>query len=305
MRLPFHTADVFTDRPFGGNPLAVLPDARGLSGEQMQTIAREFNLSETTFVLPPDDPAHTCKVRIFTPAAELPFAGHPTVGTALVLAWTGAVALTGAETDIVLEEGVGPVPVRLFAEDGRAVRAELTAARLPVLGADAPPLPDLAASLSLPEAAVETGGGGPAIADAGIPFLLVPLAGPDALAEARIDHGVWSRTLSGGPAENPFLFCRTGEREVRARMFAPALNIAEDPATGSAVTALAAHLARLSETRDGTEAWTIHQGVEMGRPSRLALSMDFDGGALSAVRVAGGAVPVMSGEIAVPEASTR
>ena len=135
MRRRYLTADVFTDRPFGGNPLAVFPDARGISPERMQQVARELNLSETVFVLPPEDPGHTRRLRIFTPGVELPFAGHPTVGTALILAWLGEIPFTGEETRIVFEEGVGPVPVTIRAAEGKAVFAQLSAAQLPEFGA--------------------------------------------------------------------------------------------------------------------------------------------------------------------------
>jgi trans-2,3-dihydro-3-hydroxyanthranilate isomerase len=149
MNAHYLTADVFTDRKFGGNQLAVFPDARQINSDLMPRIAQEFNYSETTFVLPPDDPSHTARVRIFTPGGELQFAGHPTVGTAHVLASVGAIRLTGDETRIVLEEGVGPVAVTIRAKNGRPEFAQLTAAKLPETGPPPPDADTLAAMLSL------------------------------------------------------------------------------------------------------------------------------------------------------------
>src|SRR5688572_29883601 len=157
MRVPFITVDVFTDRPFGGNQLAVFPDARAIDPAQMQAITREFNFSETTFVLPPNNPAHTARVRIFTPRRELPFAGHPTIGTAHVLAGTGAIALAGDLTPIVFEELAGPVPVTIRRKNGRAEFCQLTAAKLPVTGPQPPGRERLAAALSLPVDTLSSG----------------------------------------------------------------------------------------------------------------------------------------------------
>ncbi|MDQ2695825.1 MAG: PhzF family phenazine biosynthesis protein, partial [Pseudomonadota bacterium] len=186
MAYRFYTADVFTDRPFGGNPLAVFPDGRGLADAAMQQIAREFNLSETVFVFPPLDPAHTRRLRIFTPAAELPFAGHPTLGTAFVLAAIGELPLAGDATRIVFEEGVGPVPVLIRAENGRPAFMQLAAARLPEFGPPPPPEAVLAEVLSL-NAADLAGADDPAQAvSCGVPFLFVAVRHRDAVRRARV-----------------------------------------------------------------------------------------------------------------------
>lgn len=303
MELRYHTLDVFTDRVFGGNPLAVFPDGRGVSAERMQRIAREFNLSETVFVLPPDDPAHTRRVRIFNPSAELPFAGHPTVGTAFLLAALGEVPLAGSGTRIVFEEGVGPVPVRVEARDGRPVYAELTAARLPEHGPPPPPRAEVAAVLGLAERDVLDGEWAPAGVSCGVPFLFVAVRG-EALARARVDPARWEARLAGWWAPHLYVISYDPELsgpEVRARMFAPAMGIPEDPATGAAASALAGYLAERTGAAEGTVRWTVRQGVEMGRPSLLRVEADVRGGAVEAVRVGGAAVRVSEGVMRLPD----
>ena len=303
MRRRFHTVDVFTDRAFGGNPLAVFPDGRGLAADTMQAIARELNLSETTFVLPPETPEGTRRVRIFTPTAELPFAGHPILGTAFVLAAVGEVPLQGPATKIVFEVGVGPVPVVIEAEDGAPVRTELSTAAPPERGPAPPPAAVLADCLRI---APEDIAGEATNASCGVPFLFVPLRSRDALARARIDLSEWESHLAGSWAPSPFVFTRdTGDTEVdvRARMFAPGLGVAEDPATGSAVAALAAVLAETTCDTPSCQRWTVVQGVEMGRPSRLLLAADVAHGGIAAVRVSGSSVRMIDGELAIPERS--
>jgi trans-2,3-dihydro-3-hydroxyanthranilate isomerase len=299
----FHTLDVFTDTIFGGNPLAVLTDARGLSTDQMQQITREFNLSETVFVLPPEDASHTRRVRIFTPGRELPFAGHPTVGTAFLLATTGMIPLTEGETRIVLEEGVGPVPVNIRVENGVPVSAQLTAAQAPEFRDDAPSNGDLAALLSLSESDVMSDQFKAQSVSCGVPFLLVPLASRDAVSRAKLDRAVWERVLARAWASEVFLFdasAASSAGNIRARMFAPALGIGEDPATGSAGASLAAYLARYLPHGSALE-WTVEQGFEMGRPSILSLSASVEHayGRIDAVRVAGKSVLVSEGTLRV------
>src|SRR5690348_3781640 len=172
MKAHYLTADVFTDQRFGGNQLAVFPDAREIAADLMPRIAKEFNYSETTFVFPPDDPSHTAKVRIFTPGGELQFAGHPTVGTAHVLATIGAIPLTGDETRIVFEEGVGPVPVTIRSKDGKPEFAQLSVAQLPEVLAPPPSAKTLAAALSLPVDDLLQGDLSPQTVSCGVPFLL-------------------------------------------------------------------------------------------------------------------------------------
>jgi trans-2,3-dihydro-3-hydroxyanthranilate isomerase len=292
-RYRYLTCDVFTDRAFCGNPLAVLPEAQGLTDAQMQAIAREFNYSETTFVLPPDDPRHAARVRIFTPGGELPFAGHPTIGTAFVLAEIGAIGADASE--IVLEEGIGPVPVAIFRDRGRVAHCRLTAARLPQQGPPPPPAAALAGTLSLAEADVLDGAG---CWSCGVPFLVVPVASVAALGRCALDLAAWRQVLSAYAAQMVYPVASIGPLHWRARMFAPGLGVAEDPATGSAAAAFAGWIAaRVAEPRNGTLAVRLEQGVEMGRPSELHLEFDRREGAITAVRVGGAAVRVAEGTL--------
>jgi trans-2,3-dihydro-3-hydroxyanthranilate isomerase len=303
MRYRFYTCDVFTDQPFAGNPLAVFPDARGLSAQQMQLITREFNLSETTFVFPPQKGAHTRHVRIFTPGAEMPFAGHPTVGTAYVLATIGEIPLDGEVTHIMFEEGVGPVPVSIRARDGQPVFTQLSAARMPEFGPP-PPAPGVIAQLlSLDEADILTGADAPQAVSCGVPFLFVPLRSRDAVRRARLNRTVWEEVLADYWAREVFLFSYEAERpgsDLHARMFAPALGIAEDPATGAAATALAGYLSVRDERYACTLRWRVEQGIEMGRPSILEVEADKGGNRVTAIRVGGAAVMMSEGTIDVP-----
>jgi len=305
MRYRFVTADVFTDQPFGGNPLAVLPDARGLDDALMQKIAREFNLSETVFVLPPDAPGHTRRLRIFTPASEVPFAGHPTVGTALVLAQLGELSLQVPTTRIVFEEGAGPVPVTIVADQGRPTFARLTAPQAPAIGASLAPAV-IASAVSLAPGDLATNHGLPRVASCGLPFLLVRLRSRDALARARLNRSVWARQLAGSPAEHVFLFTDGADgHDFQARMFAPGSGVDEDPATGSAAAALGGWLGHTASLDDGTLRCVIAQGLEIGRPSRLEVEVDKRAGEVVAVRVGGSAVLVSEGTIAVAMAGDK
>lgn len=297
MRVKFHTLDVFTDQVFGGNPLAVFPDADGIPPALMQRIARELNLSETVFVRWEAPPEGTdCGVRIFTPGTELPFAGHPTIGTAYLLSALGRV---GAR--VVLGETVGPVPVEVGMEGGRPSFAMLTAARVPEMG-PAPPPPDVVARvLSIGEG--DLGGSlGTAFVSAGVPFLVVSVRDRAVLGRVHLDALAWQRHVRD--AWGPHVYVVTddaaGDAHVRARMFAPAMGIPEDPATGGAATALAGLLAARDADGDGTLRWIVEQGVEMGRPSRLQVEADVRGGSVAAVRVGGRAVLVSEGEMVLP-----
>jgi len=298
MNARYLTADVFTDRKFGGNQLAVFPDARQIKPDLMPRIAQEFNYSETTFVLPPDDPSHTAKVRIFTPGGELQFAGHPTVGTAHVLASIGVIKLTGDETRIVLEEGVGPVPVTIRAKGGRPDFAQLTAAKLPETGPPPPSRETLAAMLSLEPTDVLDGDMKPEALSCGTPFLFVPVRDRGAVGRARVKIDLWASALGGYITKDVFVFAMDAEQpdnDVRARMFAPAIGVAEDPATGSACVALAGYLATRDARTQGTLRWIVEQGFEMGRPSILEIEADKKAGAVAAVRVGGRTVMVCDG----------
>jgi trans-2,3-dihydro-3-hydroxyanthranilate isomerase len=299
VRYRYVTADVFTDRRFGGNQLAVLPDARGLSTEQMLAVTREFNYSESTFVLPPEREGETCRVRIFTPGGEVPFAGHPTVGTAHVLTAIGQVPLTGPETRLVLGEGVGPVPVLVRAADGVPTYAQLTVAQLPTGEAPAADLAAIADVLSLSPADLLGGDYAPRVSSCGLPFLLVPVRDRDAVRRARIRLDAWEGTLRGSTGSEIMVFAMDAAgpgADVHARVFVPGLNVPEDPATGSACAALGGYLAARTP-RDGTVRWVVEQGVEMGRPSRLEVEADKAGGAITAVRVGGQSVLVCEGTI--------
>lgn len=301
MRAKFHTLDVFTDHVFGGNPLAVFPDAEGIAPETMQRIAREMNLSETVFVTGAEGASFA--VRIFTPLAELPFAGHPTVGTAMLLTMLGRVPAGERVARLVLREAVGPVPVEVRMEDGRPTFAMFAAPRVPELGPPHPAPAAVAEVLSISEA--DLGGSLPtANYTAGVPFLFVSVRSRDALARARVDVGAWERHVRDAWA--PHLYVSTddtGEEGValRARMFAPAMGIPEDPATGGAATALAGLLAGRDAGGSGTWSWNVLQGVEMGRPSRIIIEADVLDGRVAQVRVGGSAVLVSEGEMMIPD----
>lgn len=292
MKLHYYTADVFTESAFGGNQLAVFPQAADLSARLMQTIAREFNLSETVFVLPPADPAHTFRLRIFTPMVEMPFAGHPTVGAAYVLARIGAIDITGEATHILFEEGVGSVPVTIFAQDGVVTSTQLTAALAPT--STPSPVDDatLAAILGIEVSDLLRGDWHPEVASCGVPFLFVPVRDRSVLARARVNSALFAQHLAGTLGEQLFVLCLDPERtdsHVRARMFAPEIGIIEDPATGSAASALGGYLGtRTHET--GTLHWVVEQGFEMGRPSILVVEAEKEGDTVTRVRVGGKSV---------------
>ena len=299
MPYTFYTADVFTDTLFGGNQLGIIPDARGLTTEQMLAIAREFNYSESTFVFPPENPAHTRRVRIFTPGGEVPFAGHPTVGTAHVLAAIGEVPLTGAETRIVLEENVGPVPVVIRARDGKPDFAQLSVAMLPQVSEPTVSRERLASILSLDVDDMLDGAYEPQTVSCGLPFLLVPLKDRKAVGRSRLRLDQWEESLQGTPSEMVMVFAADPERpgsDMRARMYGPAVSVVEDPATGSACACLAGYLAARTP-RDGTLRWVVEQGFELGRPSIIEIEADKQDGAITAVRVGGRTVLVSKGEL--------
>ncbi len=296
-RYRFHTLDVFTDTRFGGNPLAVVLDADDLSGERMQTIAAEFNISETVFVLKPATPgANRKKLRIFTPAVELPFAGHPTVGASYLLAKLGLVEIDPANPLMVLEEGVGDVPVRILM-DANGIRAtRMSVPRMPERGPQPPATAELAAMLSLTEADLLAGSAG---YSCGVPFLFVPVRDREVLARVKLRLDLWEKLLSKWWAKSVFLFTTdtvSKDAQLHARMFAPAMGVAEDPATGGAAAAIAGWLQQ-SDPRDGARRWLIEQGFEMGRPSHIELEADISQGQVVAIRVGGGSVLVTEGWI--------
>jgi trans-2,3-dihydro-3-hydroxyanthranilate isomerase len=284
--------DVFTDRLFGGNQLAVFPDAGDLGAETMQAIARELNLSETVFVLPPAAGGDH-RLRIFTPGMELPFAGHPTIGAAIAL----AERIDGS--DIVFEETAGRVPVRLTREDGR-VFASLTSPRSSERLVSDVAADGIAATLGLPVEALARIA--PAAYSAGVPFLFAPVATADALETVTLDLQAWRQHVAGSAAPHVVALWMedwvTGE-DVHMRMFAPMMGIPEDPATGAAAAALAGLLVDQRRPESGTHRWTVHQGHAMGRPSTIFLEADVEDGRPGAIRVGGTAVTVGRGSLRV------
>ncbi|MGQ0618868.1 MAG: PhzF family phenazine biosynthesis protein [Panacagrimonas sp.] len=296
MKLRFHTLDVFTDIAFGGNPLAVVLDADDLNTAQMQRIAREFNLSETVFVQRPTLPQALVRLRIFTPTTELPFAGHPTVGAASLLAELG-LAPEGADVRFVLEEAIGPVPVRVRRVAEQSIHAELTAAVAPSRRPALTSIDVIAQMLGLAPGDIGSAGEEPRTGDCGLPFLLIPLRVPELLAALDPDFSVWKSHGNPGDPDKFYVYARGYEGEIRARMFAPGVGVAEDPATGSAAAALAGVLAIEHSAPDAQLDWTLHQGAEMGRPSLIRMSADKREGVVTAVRVGGHAVQITRGEI--------
>ena len=295
MRRRFTTLDVFTERPFAGNPLAVLPDARGLADAQMLEIAREFGFSETTFVLPPTTPEAVRRVRIFTPGGEIPFAGHPTIGTAIALVADGYVAMADSRLDLVFELGAGATPVTVTAAGGRYA-ATFTAPRRPVRGPTTPP-ERVAAALGLAVDAIDTAAHAPVDVGCGLDVVAARLRDGDALTACGPRFDAWAELESPAAGHGVVAYVVEGAGRLRGRMFAPGVGVVEDPATGSAAAALGGLLAGLEPAADGRFAWTLTQGVEMGRPSRLEVAADKAGGEVTAVRVAGAAVVVADGTI--------
>ncbi|MCW3474991.1 PhzF family phenazine biosynthesis protein [Limobrevibacterium gyesilva] len=297
MKRRYVTADVFTESLFGGNPLAVVLDAEGLDGARMQAIAREFNYSETTFLLPPADPAHTAHVRIFTPGIEVPFAGHPNVGTAFALARIGMAFGRPVGEAVVFEEAAGLVPVRILRRDDTPAGAQLTAPQRLYRGATMPP-ERLAACLSLSPDDIVMRAHPPQVASVGLPFVIAELRDRAALARARPDAAAWAACLPVDDAHAIHIYTRAEPAagcDIHARMFSVLDGTGEDPATGSANAALAALLAALSPATDTTLHLRIAQGEDMGRPSLLMTEVDKIAGVPAHVRVGGYCVAVMEG----------
>lgn len=292
MDYQFFTLDVFTDTRFGGNPLAVVLDADGLDGKTMQTVAREFNLSETIFVQMPKEVGNTARVRIFTPARELPFAGHPTIGCAILLAQLGK----GGD-EIILEEGVGPVTVSVSNVNHAAPFAELSGAVMPKVVDGLPDHEVIAAAIGLTSADLGFDSHAPARVDAGNTFIFAPVRSREILARTKPSVSAWPN-LQGADGVGIYVYCKgEGEADFHSRLFAPEHGILEDPATGSAAATLpgAFHAAGICE--EGTNKWVVEQGEDMGRPSRLEITADVTGGKISAVKVGGQAVRVSKGTI--------
>ena len=294
MRRRYHILDVFTGVPLAGNPLAVVLDSAGLDAGAMQAIAREFNLSETVFVSEPRDPVNAARLRIFTPARELPFAGHPTVGTAILLAKLQAPDLLAAQdVGLVLEQPIGLVSCSVRHRRGEAAHASFDVPRLPERSGPDPSAVALAALFGLEPAAIGFGRHGPTQFSAGVPFTFVPLASLDALGRAALRP----------PDETPgayYLYTPEGDRRphaYRARMLATGLGVSEDPATGSAAAAFAGVLAANEALADGDYDCTLQQGVEMGRPSFIGIALSVETRALCRVAIGGSAVMIAQGTL--------
>ncbi|CAO4154912.1 PhzF family phenazine biosynthesis protein [Methylorubrum aminovorans] len=303
----FATLDVFTDTPLAGNPLAVVLDSEGLSGEAMQGIAREFNLSETVFILPPEEPRHRARLRIFTPARELPFAGHPTVGSAVLLALRDraerqAAALADAAA-FGLEAEIGTLSCAVeAAPDGRSGRARFKLPVLPTYLGEAAAKDALATALGLKPNEIGFNRHLPSRHGAGPLFTFVPLASGEALARAQLDVGRFERLFPQAQADAVYLYALDPEglgHRYQTRMFAPHLGVAEDPATGSAAAAFAGALMQFEPLGEGTHDVVIRQGFAMGRPSTIDLQLVIAEGALRSVEIGGQAVVVSEGVLRV------
>src|ERR1700753_1266085 len=299
MKLHFVTVDVFTGTQFAGNPLGVVLNAEGLSGGQMQTIAAEFNLAETAFVLPPKGLANTAEVRIFTPRYEMPFAGHPNVGTAFALARAGKSYGRAIEGErVVFEEKAGLVPISILRDGDTVIGARVASPQRLTVGAEiSPELIASACSLSVDD--IEVKNHVPCIASCGAPFIIAELKGREKLAASTPRADVYLNEVARHPVTSIFIYTHVTEDNlaIRARMFAPHHGIPEAPATGSANVALIGLLAKLRPDRALYMSKTITQGVEMGRPSILKAEAEKTGGVVTATYIGGRCVPVMSGTI--------
>lgn len=296
MRYHYFTCDVFTDTRFGGNQLAVLPEAQGLRDGQMQQIAREFNFSECAFVFPPQE-GHSCRVRIFTPSIEVPFAGHPSIGTAFVLATIGVFDHRDA---VVFEENAGLVPITIQRRQGGRIWCELQAPQRLSLGKTVS-LQSVASAVSLTGEDIATTSHAPQVVSVGLPFLIAELRGRGALTRAWPNiRGFEDLVAEGIDPAYVHIYVRDSDGfDVRARMFTPLDGPPEDPATGSANCALAALLSHHNSEADGNFNWRIAQGVEMGRPSVLEARTEKRDGAVVSVWIGGDCVLVSEGSIEV------
>jgi trans-2,3-dihydro-3-hydroxyanthranilate isomerase len=294
----FQTLDVFTETALAGNPLAIVFDADGLGDAHMQAIAAEFNLSETVFVFEPRNAINTARVRIFTPKRELPFAGHPTVGTAALIAHGRARDLLAAQDlRIVLEEPIGDVICSARHRQGQALAAYFELPKLPErLNGKPPSKAEIAANLGLEPEDIGFGGHKPSLYSAGAPYLFVPVRSLDAVGRAAPGAVAWA--TKDGPATYVYASetARAGSA-YHARMFAPAWGVTEDPATGSAAAAFAGVVHAFDRPSEGEHTLTIEQGFEMGRPSLIVLGLTIEAGALSAATIGGSVVLVSSGSL--------
>ena len=300
MRYQYYICDVFTDTRFGGNQLAVLPSAEGLTTELMQQITREFNFAESTFVLPPRS-GHTRQVRIFTPAKEVPFAGHPNVGTAFTLATTGCFGEIRDSATVTFEEKAGVVPIRIERRGG-GLFCELTAPEELSIGKSLS-LESVATAVSLTPDDFVTETHPPQVASVGLPFIMVQLEDRATLQRARVNTGAFDALAAAGVIPDVHMYVRTKNNgddfDIHVRMFAPLDGVPEDPATGSANCALAAMLTHYDPAPSGTFRYRISQGVEIGRPSVLEARIEKRDGAIVSAHIGGRSVLVSEGWIEV------
>lgn len=302
MNFDFYTLDVFTTRRFGGNPLAVVLNAEPLNTGQMQAITREFNLSETVFVMAPEDPANTAKVRIFFPGGEMPFAGHPTLGTAILLAELKQKPGCNFETTICLEEKAGLVPV-LVSRIGGPSNGIFTAPVVPFAAEGTLPSTELAAlAVGLEPTDIRFESHKIGLYEGGPRFLYLPVASRAALERSRVREPHWSAMIKAAGVDCAYLYTRGGDKPetaYRSRMYAPTAGIIEDPATGSATAILAAQLLKAEKLNGGKHRFVLEQGYEMGRPSDLILELNVEQDRLQSVHVGGSAVQVMKGVLSL------
>lgn len=303
MALEYHILDVFTERAFGGNPLAVVTDANSLAASDMQAIAREFNLSETVFVLKPTSPGHTAKIRIFTPVREIPFAGHPTLGTAALLAELRMPVVNGERDAIIaLEEEVGSVRVGVRLRAGAAAFAEFDAPKIPPKTEPLGEPDETAAAIGLIASEVGFENHKPTLVRDSSTFAYVPVANLEAMSKLRVAPAHFARAFSERGVDGVYVYtrqCLRAASSFHARMFAPDLGVPEDPATGSAAIGFARAVHTFDGLNDGTHKRVIEQGVEMGRPSSIGLVIAVKGGELDGVRIGGHVVRVAEGTLRV------
>jgi len=296
MKYRYFICDVFTDTRFNGNQLAVLPEATGLSDAEMQKLAREFNFSETAFVFPAEM-GHTRKVRIFTPTTEVPFAGHPNIGTAFVLTETGELGSNIVHESICFEEEAGLVPINISQKPSGQRQFELKAPES-LTACPFKAVSTIADALSLNMNQIIEKNHPPSAASVGLPFLIVELLNTSALADIQINTESFNNLLDEGSPPYILVYTQnTSNADLQARMFAPLDGITEDPATGSANCALAALLAQYSDLTSGDFCWEVVQGLEMGRPSRLRIRARKEYGSVTGSWVAGTCVMMAEGFI--------
>jgi trans-2,3-dihydro-3-hydroxyanthranilate isomerase len=306
----FYTVDVFTEKIFGGNPLVIFPNAQGLNSKQMQQIAQEFNISETVFVFPPHTIGNDRRLRIFTPKTEIPFAGHPTIGTAYLLTTINEIPVNNEITKINFEEGVGTISVTVKAQIGKSNYCAMTITQDSEYDQGFCATEDLAQMLSLKKEDILTGNHCQGLS-CGLPFLFIPLTSVKALQKAQLNRTIWQKLLSDSWANNIYIFthspeltedilCSASTHLWRSRMFAPALGIEEDPATGSAASAFAAYLGIRNPQKNATFRWIIEQGFEMGRPSLIQVEGKKENEQMTEIKVGGNSVLVSQGLFNVP-----